>query len=392
MEKDIVLNKIKNDQFLFYIAYSIYLAFAILSKTFFYTYYGDDIYRIIKLIYLFLLSINEIIEFNKKRKEYSFLSLAICLFIGAILAYNEKILSDATLTIALIYCGRNASFKKIATLTIIESSILLLVVICSSYLGIIDNYIFDNGYRRREYLGFTYPLFSSAILSNITCLYIYLRSKCIQSKEIILLFLINFWLYLKTDARLSFYLTLFLLVLVFMNKSFKNNQICIKMKDFILCKLSIYLMWVLSVITFITSFFYDSTSEVWIKFNKILNSRLSLQNYSLKTYGITLFGDKTIPWVGMGLDSQGKLTSGVYLWVDNLYLFFIQRFGIVTFVVVLILLTIFLIKLSKKKEYLLLLLFSILAIRLCIDDLYLYLFYNTLWFLVPMVLQKDKQL
>lgn len=389
MEKNIVLNKIKNDQFLFYVAYSIYLVFSILSKTFFYKYYGDNIYRIVKLIYLFLLLINEIIKFNKKRKEYSFLSLAICLFIGAILAYNEKILSDATLTIALIYFGRNASFKKIAKLTIIESSILLLAVICSSYLGIIDNYIFDNGYRRREYLGFTYALFAPAILSNITCLYIYLRNKCIQFKEIILLSLINVWFYLKTNSRLSCYLTLFLLLLIFMNKLFINHQIYIKTKNFILCKLSVHLMWMLSVITFITSFFYDSTSEVWIKLNKILSTRLSLQNYSLKTYGITLFGDKTIPWVGNALDAKGNPSSGVYLWVDNLYLFFMQRFGIITFIVVLIFLIIFLMKLSKKKEYLILLLFSILAIRLCIDDLYLYLFYNTLWFLVPMVLQKD---
>lgn len=384
-KREISLNKLNDKQTLFYIAYSLYLVFAILSRSFLYNYIGNSCYRVIKLIYILLLVINETIELQTKRKNYSFISLGISILIYSIFALNEKVLSDVALTVVLVYCGRNASFKKIAKITIILSFITVLVVVCSSYLGIIENYISE--IRKREYLGFTYVLYSPAIISNVTGLYIYLKNREIKYIELLILFLINYWFYLKTDARLSFYAIVMMLVLVLLFKLMGNNTLFQDLKVFLLKKLTIYAMPVLCLLSFVIGYTYNSTNVIMNKINGWINNRILFTSYSLTNYGVSLLGDNTIPWRGSGLDMRGNVPTGTYLWVDNLYVFASQRFGILVVILLLVLITLALSKLANRNEYWLLMLFGFLAIRLCIDDLYLYLFFNTLWFIIPMQLK-----
>ena len=98
------------------------------------------------------------------------------------------------------------------------------------------------------------------------------------------------------------------------------------------------------------------------------------------TYGVSLFGNRNITWVGSGLDPMGNRASGTYLYVDNLYLQIMQKYGIIFFVVYILLFTLVLFKCLKRKEYHLFMLLVALAARGFLDDLSLQLYYNTFWF------------
>ena len=131
---------------------------------------------------------------------------------------------------------------------------------------------------------------------------------------------------------------------------------------------------------------YNSDID-WLKrLNEIFNNRLAFAHKSLKIYGTSLIGKNNMEWVGNGLDSSGKKITGSYLWVDNLYISNLQKFGILVALVIIVLLTITLIKALKIKDYYLMYILTFIAGRYMIDDLFLYLHYNTFWFATGILL------
>ena len=88
-------------------------------------------------------------------------------------------------------------------------------------------------------------------------------------------------------------------------------------------------------------------------------------------------------WFGFG-------STETYLWVDNFYISIIQRFGILVSIVIILLLTFTLFKCWKVKNYYLMLILTLIAGHCMIDDLFLYLNYNTFWFVIGSTLMTDK--
>ncbi len=117
-----------------------------------------------------------------------------------------------------------------------------------------------------------------------------------------------------------------------------------------------------------------------------MGNRLNLGQYSLLEYGISAWG-KQIAWVGNGLDVYGNRATGSYLWVDCLYVQVLQRYGVIFFDYFLISNDNYYVGLlSEKKNYMLLILLSLIAVHCMIDDLQLYLHYNTFWFAIGSLL------
>ena len=84
---------------------------------------------------------------------------------------------------------------------------------------------------------------------------------------------------------------------------------------------------------------------------------------------------------------------GTYNYVDCLYVMLLLRYGLVFFVIFIGILTITCIYLYKKKEYYLLLLMAILSLHGIIDDLMIYLYYNTFWLVIgKMILNQNKKI
>lgn len=379
--------KIRKNSFsevIFFSAYFIYLFFALLRTSFYCRYFEGTIYTAIKLFCIYLLILNEVIKSKLTLK--SLRGLFVCGAMYVVIAYNTSFFSDVVMLLAFVYCGRNISFEKIAKTTIYTSSSILIFVILSSYAGIINNYIENTEMRRREYLGFRYSLYPAAIIFNITALVLYINRGKIKLRQVLLLLISNFFVFYKTNSRLSFYMAVLMIIIMPLFQKFP--KILENSKIFhIGMGLSFIIAAVCSVVLTVI---YNPNIEWMKKLNAIFNDRLKFGNRSLMMYGVSILGKRNMEWIGNGLDSAGNKSTETYLWVDNFYISIIQRFGILVSIVIILLLTFTLFKCWKVKNYYLMLILTLIAGHCMIDDLFLYLTYNTFWFVIGSTLMTDK--
>lgn len=379
--------KIRKNSFsevIFFSAYFIYLFFALLRTSFYCRYFEGTIYTAIKLFCIYLLILNEVIKSRLTLK--SLRGLFVCGAMYVVIAYNTSFFSDVVMLLAFVYCGRNISFEKIAKITIYTSSSILIFVILSSYAGIINNYIENTEMRRREYLGFRYSLYPAAIIFNITALVLYINRGKIKLRQVLLLLISNFFVFYKTNSRLSFYMAVLMIIIMPLFQKFP--KILENSKIFhIGMGLSFIIAAVCSVVLTVI---YNPNIEWMKKLNAIFNDRLKFGNRSLMMYGVSILGKRNMEWIGNGLDSAGNKSTETYLWVDNFYISIIQRFGILVSIVIILLLTFTLFKCWKVKNYYLMLILTLIAGHCMIDDLFLYLNYNTFWFVIGSTLMTAK--
>lgn len=369
---------------IFCFSYSIYLIFSLFSKTFLFQYYNVNVYRLIKVSYIALLFYIEYRDkkFNKNR----IIGIILCLLLYLNTSYIGGVLSDS-LSILILCSSRHAKFDKIAKITVIIEVFVLSLTIVLAKIGIIENYI-NYEYRVREYLGFLYALFPSMILFNITCLVIYLnREKNIKKiiYKVILLLVANVFVYKLTGSRLSFACSIFLLICFCLFKTIPN--LLEKISNWKIYKvLSSYSFIICCILSILIMLVYNPEVTWTNKLSEILGNRIYLMRTSFDRYGFKLFGIKDIAWVGSGLNKYGKLNLGEYLYVDNLYINILQKFGLFFLIVMLILITVTLLKCHDEKKYLIIFILFLISLRCLIDDLQLHLYYNTFLFIIPKML------
>ena len=136
--------------------------------------------------------------------------------------------------------------------------------------------------------------------------------------------------------------------------------------------------------TFI-SFYFALTyeSSAWKRaLNNFLADRLRYSRNSLLKYGVHLFGQQ-ISWSGMGLSQNGVRTLENiwvgYDWVDNAYIQLFQLYGIVVAGTFIVMVTIAICHMIKKRQYYLSFIAMLYAIYGLIDTACLSLIYNMTW-------------
>lgn len=374
----IYIQKLKNSEKLFFVAYTIYLIIFLLSHTFYWKYFPEKTDRYVLLLCVMFLATSEIVS-ARKINFRTMLGLIICLMLF-IITYSTNGNAVAGM-IVFIYCARNIPFDKISKCTVWITSIMVAFIVISSWIGIIDNHVEYSGGRIRQYLGFRYSLYSSALIYNITLLVVYSKNIYIKYKDIVILFLLNYFFFYFTNSRLSFILAIVALVVAIVYK--RAYERLHKMQ--FIYKIQVFSYLICAIVFYGLTVTYSS-QIYWKKaINEFLGNRLLLGKTSLLQYGISLFGQQ-IPWVGNGLDVDGKRTMGSYLWVDCLYIQVLQRYGVVFLILFLLVLTLAMYNCYKQKKYFLMMMLSLVALHCMIDDLQLYLQYNTFWFAIGTVL------
>lgn len=374
----------KSKEKAFFCALILYLVTAFLSTSFYASYvFGGA--RIARLVCVFLLVVGELSDFEFSKE--TLVKAAFCILLYGIAAYYDGALSDPALVFVFVFCGRNISFDKIAKVCLFTSSFLLGFIIISSYVGIIRNYVENYDGRYREYLGFLYSLYPAAHMSNITSLTIYLKRKSIDWKAVSILLLANIWIFAKTNSRLSFGLSILTiclaLVFQYVPELLKNNKMLqIGMK---------FSFVIFACVSLVCTLLYTENNFILQRFNTFLGNRLYFGKRSLFQFGVSFFGKSNIEWVGNGLDKNGIVPFGESLYVDNLYIQVMQKFGIIFVVLVLILLTIAMIKIVEQKKYILAFIFTMIAIHCIIDDLFLAIFYNPFWIAAGAILMSEEK-
>jgi hypothetical protein len=383
MPTKFTIKKMKTSDFLFFVAYALFLVAGILSTSLYYKYYAGTPYKMIIGIIILLLIGKELCVNSVTRKSLINLAVVIGLFF---LVNRVGTISFAVMFI-LIWASRDIDFRRIARFTVVMSTVIFVFVVCSSYLGIIENVLMTRGNRIRYYLGFRYALYGSAILYNITTLYLYVRNMKIKWIELFILLAANYWIYIQTDSRLSFNLAGIMIVVCTVLKYFPN----VLEKKRILCYAMICSFWICAVLSVGLTMYYNSNVSWMNSLNTLVGGRLALGVNSIKEFGITMFG-QNISWHGWGLDINGevsKLSLTDYNYVDCGYLNVLQHYGAFVLVISLMALTVALVRCYKKNNYYLLILLTFVALHAMIDDLIIYLFYNSLWFVVAAPIEAD---
>jgi hypothetical protein len=364
---------IKEKRILFFLSYGLYMLISLLSTSFYYKYIMGPVFGIMQALCVALLIMDEYIV-GKDRQNIRAITLLGILFLIALQVTVGNLTRLVPIMFLYIYSARNIHFASIARFTLYMSSITVMLIVFSGYLGVIDNVVVAKGVRVREYLGFRYALYLPGILLNITALWIYLNKDKVPVSGAILLAGINIFVYLKTDSRISCALALLLLLVGVLMGYMK--KVLEKMKWIWLVLSGSFALF--GAFSYVSTAIYDSSVGWMRRFNSMLESRLSLGKRSLTTYGVQLFGQR-ISWVGNGLDAEGNSSNLPYSYVDSLYIKILQRYGILFTALSISLCTCAMNRLRKQKEYLLLIICASVAAHCVLDDLSFSLHYNTFW-------------
>ena len=265
-------------------------------------------------------------------------------------------------------------------------ALVLTVVVCSQF-GLIENITAFKRGRVREYLGFRYALYLPGLMLNMTALWVWLKKDKVTIWGCLLWAAANWLVYYQTDSRISFAIAEALLAAaLFMRFCPKVTG---KLKP--LWWLAVGAFLICAVASLILTVEYDSSLPWMRKLNSMLESRLRLGHVSLLENGYYFFGQR-IEWLGNGLDGFGNSAVGTYTYVDCLYVKILQRYGIVFLVALILLSTWAMVRLYKRREYMILLICATVAVHSILDDLAFSLHYNTFWLPMGLVLINEKML
>lgn len=361
-------------------ALTIFLVMSIFDVTFYIQYLPKIVHRILIAILLILLVIKE--SYKRKLDYRTIISLFSTVLIYLLIGKMSTFSSNIAIGFIFIYVLRDIPFKSVAKISLAVSVFMLLFVIASAKLGVIINYLEISGTRVRNYLGFRYALYPSILLMNVIAITLYLKQNNIRYWQWLLLTLSVYWVYGQTDSRLTFYNSCILLAFNILIKWFPD--ILSKLGNvFKIFRLTFIIN---AIISFWISINYLGSNNSFVnsflfKLNYTLGNRLFLANKSLELFGFGLFG-KQVDWNGNGLTIEGVRNYQTYLYVDNLYIRILQKFGLLVLVLMLALLTLTLFKAIKKDQWVIAFILIVMSFQSMIDDLNMYLHYNIFWVLI----------
>lgn len=222
------------------------------------------------------------------------------------------------------------------------SMIVVLIFLCFSQIGLIEDYIRNDG-RTRHFLGFNWTTYAPIIWFFVTlgCLCSNSNGKIL--KQSIGLGIIAYVLYKLTGTRLAFGLTVLSIFLFLLFSHMKKNKSMFRA----VTSLTIYSPFICAIASISAHALYNPDSRFFEKLNSLLSQRLYLGKMGIVNYGITLFGQKII-WRGF---DRNTLTFENYNFVDCTYLHLLLEFGMVFLIIFLVLLTVGIKKAYKNENY-----------------------------------------
>lgn len=362
--------KIALSDFVYYMAIYIYMIFMTLTQTMFFNKFQGYKYLLVIYSILILVFIKEYISLLEKKESIKNILILMAIIIISYAVGKESL----SCTSALVYTSRNVNINQIIKNVTYLLMIILIFIIISSKLNIIPNYSVLRGGNVRQYLGFRYSLYPTAILFNIVAGYIYVYKRKVKLSVLIFLSIFARYLYMCTYAKLSTVLVFAVILIAIFDKYIGILKIKFVNKIIYSFRYSYIILTILSVWIVST---YNQSVEWMNKLNILLESRISLAKQSVDMYGMNLFGIKDLAWQGNGLSLEGTEVKNIaYLYVDNFYINIIQQYGLVFSIILLIIFTLTIIKSLKEGNNYLGLILIIFAFHGLLDNLMMTLYYN----------------
>ncbi|MGV3354312.1 polymerase [Streptococcus orisratti] len=363
------INKDISKDWLVYFGVFLYIAVYLLGTTFYAKFIPASIKHIASLFSIFLLILYKFIVVREDTKLFKASFTFVILALLVILSTGS--FQDYIYSLVIIFLLKDFDFNKLTKFITPVMILLLAFIILSSKLGLIQDYTEVTLTRVRHYLGFRYSLLPSTVMLNIVALYLFNKKENIRYRELLLLGVVAWWIFLQTNSRLTAISSILLIVFGFIYKLWPNilqrvrYLLLLLVPSYIYCAILSYL--VAEKYTFLTN---------WIlSLNKFLGGRIYLASKSLSMYSFGLLG-KNIQWVGNGLGVDGRRNTMTYLYVDNMYIQVLQKYGLIFLVIFIMLMTIAMVMLYSRQQYFLLLTLILLAFHAVIDDLTFNLHFN----------------
>lgn len=364
-----------NKDIVYLLALGAYLVFAILNTSL-YACYITAIYKAIILFSITLLILREIWQW-KMMSIRVLLFFFACILLMMLTAFRGTGAPNSLLTIIVFtIAASDMDFKKIAQVSYYVILFMLCFIILSSKTGVVEDYVYVMAGRPRHYLGFLYTLQPAGLMMESVMLNLYLNKNKKRNYSILVLMTGGIAIFYYTRARLTFFFEMFM-ILYDVVVRYKPSLGKVK----ILNILEIVSFPFMTCISLYLSLTFKSCS--WkLALNNFLSNRLQLAYNSIEKHGIKLWGEN-ISWYGLGLNKSGNLSlTNVWIdynWVDNAYIQALQLYGIIVCLTLLIMLSVSMYFLVKRKNSYVAFILLIYSLHGFIDTAMLTLFYNVFW-------------
>ena len=316
---------------------------------------------------------------NYKTKEIALIIIVIA--IGFLITAHLHLISFGV-TVLLIVTALNIDAKKIIKISVLNNIFFMAIVVLPALIGIIPNEIYDHNGVNAYCFGFQYYSSLPNLVFSIT-IFTYLLADTKIKRRIVLLFSLPIQLivYKYCTVRLILYLYFIFLVLAVIAEFYD-----IRKEHKIISKISTIMYPVMSIMTFIISFIY-SRSNILIKINEILNYRFGFNELGFSRYGITILGNKIITDAGT-IDANN---INHYFYIDSGYVYALLSYGIIFFVLIMVMYSILSKNAAKNNQSRLLIICAIICIYSVINNLIFDITLNPLPLLAFQVIMNNRQ-
>lgn len=340
-------NKTKLREKIFYTALFLYCVPTILQTTLLVeTSYWSDLFVYLRYLafgFGFVLIVDEHVIWNKKKRfrlEFVDIRKSVwCLLILAVTGISSIISGDRSFLacIILIMASENIDLDQIIKSVFLMLSITLMLITGLSGCGMIEDMMFKRqDIPVRHALGFNYPSTVMSYLFFAVVLYCWIIKMKLTFVEVIMIEIINLILFKLTDSRFGFLLTAVLAVVVYLLRLIKKK---VNIRD-ILSNRTVricidYSGIFMIAITAVMCIIYPT--GIGKIFDRLLSKRIQYMVAGFRNFGVHLLG-KRIEWIGFGgVDNTDSLLEN-YNFIDNSYVKLLLEYGILIFVLVLVIL------------------------------------------------------
>lgn len=266
---------------------------------------------------------------------------------------------------AFAVASHDVDYRKMSKACLAAHLFALFLVFFLCFIGILpDNInIRGNGVERHSF-GFFYGGLLSHFVMYTILLYIYVRNSRLQMKEALALCLGAVVIFVYTDTKSPFALSVLALIVGCILKIFPRTQTfngLYKLLAIVVGPLSVGMIIFLSLA-------YNDQEKIFNVINDTVSGRLSLGKRAFGEYGVTVLGQQ-VPWSVGG--------SGGYNYVDSSYLKALFDYGVLFEILIVVVLLLVGLSIIRKKDTWALLCLLIICFHSMFDDQLLWLGSNS---------------
>ena len=285
----------------------------------------------------------------------------------------------------LIVGAKDINFKKILKVYIVIGISIMIIAFSASQYGIIEDlqYLTYQGEEViiRHAYGIIYPTdFAAHVFYLVLAIVIYVDEKMTVVCKVWIISLVAIFLYMVANAKTSTICLIMFLVLCLFDKIFRNKIALIGLiMEFvpILCAIGFVLL----------SYNYNPEQAWMLKINQLLTGRLELSKIGFDNYPIKMFG-QFIEEVGNGSSTVDRWD---YFFIDDVYVRILLEYGVVLFIVTLIILMLAINGAKKRKDFLFIMVMIVISVHSIMEHHLLEIAYNPFVFAI-LAMQETKEI